>query len=156
MRNLISIDKSGHIVGEFPHDPMAGFSARRHGLRRRLMNAKEASTMTPERALSIAQDRYDLEEKRIREQAFVSDEKKRQGEYRRKNILVSDAVALWREHLVVTNAEKTVKNYLTSLRLYVEHCGDHRLRDFSRSHNILFMDKLQQIPSVKRRMNFCL
>jgi hypothetical protein len=123
MRQLITIDRAGHIVGEFPHDPLAGFPARRHGLRRRLMNAKEASTMTPERALSIARDRYDLEEKRIREQAFVSDEKKRQGEYRRKNILVSDAVVLWPEHLVVTNAEKTVKNNLTSLRLYVEHCA---------------------------------
>lgn len=154
MRQLLSIDKSGHIIGEFPHDPLAGFSACRHGLRRRLMNAKEASTMTPERALSIAQDRYDLEEKRIREQAYVSDERKRQDEYRRKNILVSDAVTSWREHLVITNSDKTVKTYMASMRLYIDHCGDHRLRDFSRAHNIQFFDALQKIPSSKRGNDF--
>lgn len=147
MRQLITIDKSGHIVGEFPHDPLAGFESRRHGLRRRLMNSKEVATMSPESAFRIAQDRYDLEEKRIREKAFIADEKKRQDEYRRKNITVSDASGLWADHLKVTNSAKTIKMYTRSLRLYLEGVGDHRLREFTRDHNIRFLEFLQTVPA---------
>ena len=54
MRQLIHVDKSGHIIGEFPHDRLAGFQNSRRGLRTRLMNAKEAATMDLEQALRIA------------------------------------------------------------------------------------------------------
>jgi len=151
MRQLINFDKDGNLVGEFPHNPMAGFKASRRGLRRRLVNAAEASTMTPERALEVAAERYALKEKEIREAQFVKDEKKRQQDYQRQHMKVSEAAKLWHEHLLVTNAAKTVKNYMKTMDLYVTHVGDHRLRDFCRAHNIEFLEKLQQIPSNKHR-----
>lgn len=153
MRQLIHIDKSGHIVGEFPHDRLAGFQNSRRGLRKRLMNAKEAATMDTELALQIAQDRYDQKEKELREAQFVENEQKRQEEYRRKNITVSDAAELWRQQIEITNRAITVRTYMKSVALYLEHVGDHRLRDFSRDHNIQFLSALQKIPSINRPGN---
>lgn len=149
MRQLIHVDKSGHIIGEFPHDRLAGFQNSRRGLRKRLMNAKEAATMDMELALQIAQDRYDLKEKELRETQFVENEKKRQEEYRRKNISVSDAVKVWKKHIEVTTVPKTVKAYMNTMNLYLNHVGDHKLSEFSLSHNIQFTEVLQNQPSTK-------
>ena len=148
MRNLISFDSNGHIIGEFPHDPLAGFQASRRGLRRRLMNAKEVPQYSPEQALAIAQQRYDAEEKRIRESQFVENENKRQQEYRKKNISLSDAADTWLKHVAVVNSSVTVARYAQTIRLYLSTVGDHRLRDFSRDHNIRFYDELASVKAV--------
>lgn len=149
MRQLITFDRQGNLIGEFPHDPLAGFQASRRGLRRRLMNADEVASMTPERALQIAQQRYDVKEKEIREAAFIVDEKQRQREYRKKNISLSDAAKSWLEHVKVTNSPRTLKYYSHSIALYIKHVGDHRLRDFSRDHNIAFIEQLQNLSGGK-------
>ncbi|QQD22309.1 tyrosine-type recombinase/integrase [Oceanospirillaceae bacterium ASx5O] len=150
MRQLISIDKSGHIVGQFPHDPQAGFVARRNGLRRRLVSAKEAAQYDLEAALQIAQDRYALEEKRIREKQFVADESRRQAEYRRKNLSVADAADNWLKHVAVVASDKTASRYAQTIRLYLYTVGDHRLRDFSLEYNVRFYDALAKVEAVNR------
>jgi integrase len=150
MRQLIHIDKAGHIIGEFPHDINAGFQDCRRGLRRRLVNVKEASQMPLDVALKLAEERYKLEEKRIREVQFVADEKRKQAEYRRKNMSFSDAADNWLKHVGVVNSEVTVARYAQTIRLYLSTVGDHRLRDFSREHNIRFFDELAKVKAVNR------
>ena len=144
------MDSSGHIVGEFPHDPMAGFKASRRGLRRRLVSAKEASQYSPEFAFQLAHERYQAAEKRIRESQFVENENKRQQEYRKKNISLSDAADTWLKHVAVVNSSVTVARYAQTIRLYLYTVGDHRLRDFSRDHNIRFYDELASVKAVNR------
>lgn len=150
MRQLITVEKSGHIVGHFPHDANAGFTASRNGLRRRLISAKEAETIPPDLLGDIAQQRYDAEEKRIRERQFVADEKKRQAEYRRKNLSLADAADHWLKHVAVVASDKTAARYAQTIRLYLYTVGDHRLRDFSLDHNVRFYDALASTGAVNR------
>ena len=119
MRQLIFIDKDGHVVGEFPHCPAEGFISGRRGLRRRLMNATEAVQFSLPDIMALAQQRYDAEESRIRDKQFVANEKKQREEYQRNNISVSDAAKIWREHLAVTNAQRTIKAYMHTIALYL-------------------------------------
>lgn len=147
MRQTIFTDKQGNVIGEFAHNPVEGFKAGRRGLRRRLMTAAQAATYSPERLMPVAQDLYDNEEKRIREKAFVANEKKAQAQYRLANITLSEAAQKWRAHLDITNSAKTIGLYFKTIRLYLEIVGDHRLKDFSRDHNLRFLAGLQQAPS---------
>lgn len=147
MRQTIFTDKHGNVIGEFAHNPVEGFKAGRRGLRRRLMTAAQAATYSPERLMPVAQELYDNEEKRIREKAFVANEKKSQAQYRLANISFSDAAQKWHAHLGITNSPKTIGLYLKTISLYLSSVGDHRLKDFSRDHNLRFLAGLQQTPS---------
>ena len=149
MRQLITIDKNGHIMGEFPHNPLEGFKSGRRGLRRRLVPAKEVEVLGPETAMALAHERYNLREKQLREEQFIEDERKRQLEHQRRNMPVSEAAKRWRADLEVTNAERTVRTYMATIQVYLEHVGDHPLREFSRAHNIQFLDALRVLPSQR-------
>ena len=67
MRQVIFLDKSGNVCGEFPHDPEIGFLSGKRGLRRRLVLKDEADTLTDARLQALTMQRYTAEEKRIRE-----------------------------------------------------------------------------------------
>lgn len=145
MRQVIFLDKAGNVCGEFPHDPEIGFLSGKRGLRRRLVLKDEADTLSDVQLQAVAMQRYTAEEKRIRDTQFANHAAERRAAQIRRDISVSEAAAQWYQHLTVTNSARTQKMYRHSIDIYLQFVGDHKLREFSRAHNIQFLDALQQV-----------
>lgn len=145
MRQVIFLDKSGNVCGEFPHDPEIGFLSGKRGLRRRLVLKDEADTLTDAQLQALTMQRYTAEEKRIRDEQFANDAAQRRAAQIRRDISVSEAAAQWYKHLTVTSSVRTQTMYRRSIDIYLQFIGDHKLREFSRAHNIQFLDALQQV-----------
>ena len=144
MRQVIFLDKSGNVCGEFPHDPEIGFLSGKRGLRRRLILKDEADTLTDAQLQALTMQRYTAEEKRIRDEQFANDAAQRRAAQIRRDISVKDAARQWFEHLAVTNKANTVQSYKRTMSLYLDGVGDHRLRDMSRAKNVEFLSALKK------------
>lgn len=149
MRQVIFLDKDGNVCGEFPHDPDIGFLSGKRGLRRRLVLKDEADTLNDAQLQSVAMQRYTLAEKQIRDTQFANDAAQRRAAQIRRDITVSEAAEEWYKHLIVTNSQRTLSSYKNSVDIYLAGVGDHKLRDFSRSHNINYLDVLAKFISSK-------
>lgn len=149
MRQVIFLDKDGNVCGEFPHDPDIGFLSGKRGLRRRLVLKEEADTLNDAQLQSISMQRYTLAEKQIRDTQFANDAAQRRAAQIRRDITVSEAANEWYKHLIVTNSQRTLSSYKNSVDIYLAGVGDHKLRDFSRSHNISYLDVLAKFISSK-------
>lgn len=149
MRKRIFEDKKGNLCGEFPHDPDIGFLRGRRGLRRKLVSKEERLSLSDQAASALAFDRYNLKEKEIRESQFVKNEAKTKAAYERKNISFRDAARLWLDDVGVTLAQKTQKLYAKTIELYLDSVGNHKLRDFNRTHNMKFFEALEKVKSPR-------
>ncbi|WP_221800556.1 tyrosine-type recombinase/integrase [Oceanobacter mangrovi] len=149
MRQRIFEDKHGNLCGEYPHDPAVGFVSGKRGLRRRLVPVDEREALPEHKAMELALKRYALTEHEIRDIQSANDAKKRAEEYALKHLTFSVASRRWLDQINNSHSDRTVKIYGQTMRLYLELVGDHRLREFGRSHNVAFSDALAKLPSTR-------
>ncbi|MDP2548871.1 site-specific integrase [Oceanobacter sp. 4_MG-2023] len=147
MRQRIFEDGNGNLCGEYPHDPAVGFVRSKRGLRRRLVLADERQTLTDSDAMALALKRYASKEAEIRDRQFANDAKQRAEQQRLKNLSFADAAGQWMAMVEQTARPKTILVYRQTIRLYLEHVGDHPLREFGRSQNEVFAQALTRVIS---------
>lgn len=141
-RKLIT-KESGNYVGHYPHNIEEGWRPNRNGLRRKLAVVDELDHLSTQERNAILKRLYYLKEQEIRKKQAQDYDDKLKKESSQKRIRIREALKDWECELKITNSEKTVKNYLHSAEFYLKSNGNHVLSEFKRTHNIKFMDYLQ-------------
>ena len=136
---------SKNFIGEFPHDPEVGFIASRRGIRRKLCSASDVDHLAEDALERYVWELYLAKERTIRDKQRKDKTKKDKNRQARKRMLVSTAKVNWEKELRTTNHNRTVKEYVRSVDMYIEAVGDHELRDFSRKNNIQYFEYLSSM-----------
>jgi hypothetical protein len=130
-RRLFFIDR-GCYYGEFAPDLNMGWQNERRGLRRVLAKVDELAHLSEQKKEQILQNLWYRKEREIREEQSKAFHKEESEACNLKKLKVTEAVAKWAVSLAVTNAERTQKQYLGSLKHYTDAVGDHELNKYKK------------------------
>ena len=129
-------------VGEFP--PEGGWQKGRRGVRRKLCSAASLTHLSDiDRQLRLM-DLYQKVQRDLLRDQERQKEIQRQERKDRRSWTVQRSGAHWLESAATDNTEITIKDYKRTIALYIEACGNHPLKEFSRQHYDKFLKHLKK------------
>jgi len=145
--------KNGSYVGEFVKDPMLGWQSGMRGIRRVICRCDDIDHFTGEKFSEQLWLRYVIKERELRAEQKKAANKELYDRAERRNITISKASKAWLAEVKITNAKGTLSSYANTMKYYLQAIEDHKLKDFNRTHNIRFLEYLNDSVYQGRTMS---
>lgn len=146
-RVLIFQDKKGDWFGEFAHNPTVGFVRARRGLRRKLCNFSDINHLSQEELDKELNALYHQKEFEVRNSVSIKAHEDSKEKLNRTKSSIIQALNEWKDELSVLVSDKTVREYVRTLDLYIKSEGNHEVRHFRRENNLNFIKYLRSVKS---------
>ncbi|MEZ7206421.1 tyrosine-type recombinase/integrase [Pseudoalteromonas sp. DY56-GL79] len=138
---FIKDEKRGVWVGQFP--PSGGWQAGRKGVRRTLCKLTDIAhldqTSKTQRLVELyEQVSWEIKNKAKLEEQAINEQKKQRAE-----MSFLAAANMWLSEVKSLKNSRTYNSYKSTIDYYRKAIPDHPLKQFERSHNIRFLEYLQ-------------
>lgn len=143
MSRKLFFERADNWIGEFPHDPEAGWITGRRGLRRTLCKVSSLTGLSHDEKIKQLMILYNAKATEIRNAQFKAEEQKKKKQRERKKLTIRQASNLWLDEVKATNNIRSWKSYDQTIGIYLQLVGNHPLADFDRERNIEFYKALQ-------------
>ncbi|MEH6649958.1 MAG: site-specific integrase [Motiliproteus sp.] len=150
-RKLYSV-RGDNWVGEYPADLTLGWQRNRRGIRRTLCKISDLEGFDDAEKARRLTDLYHIKQAALRNAQSKQEASHAADRRQKRASTMHQASKLWLEEVEVTNSAATRQTYAKTLSYYLEGVGDHKLRDFDRSHNIKFLKYLGTVVYQGRPM----
>ncbi|WP_171044151.1 tyrosine-type recombinase/integrase [Pseudoalteromonas aurantia] len=146
---FIKDEKNGVWVGQFP--PSCGWQAGRKGIRRTLCKLIDIShldeTLRTQRLVQLYEQKsWEIKNKTKLKEQQLATEKKERSEMSFRN-----AANQWLSEVKSLKNGRTYTSYKSTISYYISALGDHPLKHFERSHNIRFLEYLQDEATYQNK-----